>query len=595
MTLKLTPSFPARFLGLLLTGLIHFALCLGAVAEEATLTIGDRELHAISPDIFGQFLERPSWGGEFGPEAVCDDRGKLSVEIERHLAAMHATIVRFPVGTDGDYIDWTDMINLPGRAQRPVTIGHKQNRVTNRFGFDEYFELAERLGWRTILVANLRDALYKKKPLAAADHAAALAAYCGAKVENDSAGWAATRATNGHAKPWNVAAMQIGNEGWCFWPPKPEERGALGLTDDESCARWLRECLVAYADAIHKVIPGLPLITDAPRPLDGGGLENNSALVWRKAVDSEAVRSRYQMLAAHAYAPMGMWLAQRHGTNVSPAKLTQDEIWNALVGSLGRFDANGQCIADAAAYDDIQKLGYRAAATEWNWNGWDFAKKFPQASFGEGVPAALGAAGFLHGLMRHPNVAIANQSMLLGTTWNNTAVRVGKDKSVSFLPQAEAVRFIAEHHGDKIIASTLVGVDAVNEPVRLTSWWPQVNRVSDLDALVTADSHALYVHLINRQREHATKLVIKLPSRSAVHGTAIFYKLIAKASFSTIATEKMARVSNEMMWRERKLTLNIPAASISVLSIPCLANANLISHPRISRPQYPKANIRGNL
>ncbi len=144
-------------------------------AEPAVLTISQRVHHRLSPDVFGQFLERPTWGGEAGPENVCDEQGHLSAEVERHLAGMHAPLVRFPTGTDGDYIDWTDLADLPGRDRRPVTTGYTGGKVTNRFGFPEYFALAGRLGWRTILVANLREALYRKRPLdQAAEHAAAL-------------------------------------------------------------------------------------------------------------------------------------------------------------------------------------------------------------------------------------------------------------------------------------------------------------------------------------------------------------------------------------------------------------------------------------
>lgn len=153
-------------------------LAVGSSGLAATLEISDEVSHALSSDVFGQFLERPSWGGERGPEGVCDDQGKLSPEIEKYLADLRAPVVRFPFGTDGDYVDWQDLIDLPGRAERPSTTGHTGEKVTNRLGLREYFELARRMGWRTILVTNLRDALYRKKPLAdAAAHATALVEY----------------------------------------------------------------------------------------------------------------------------------------------------------------------------------------------------------------------------------------------------------------------------------------------------------------------------------------------------------------------------------------------------------------------------------
>ena len=95
-------------------------LAVGSSGLAATLGISDEVSHALSSDVFGQFLERPSWGGERGPEGVCDDQGKLSPEIEKYLADLRAPVVRFPFGTDGDYVDWQDLIDLPGRAERPA-------------------------------------------------------------------------------------------------------------------------------------------------------------------------------------------------------------------------------------------------------------------------------------------------------------------------------------------------------------------------------------------------------------------------------------------------------------------------------------------
>jgi len=546
-----------RVLSLIHSSLFAVSAACSAHAADATLRITDEVSHPLPPAVFGQFLERPSWGNEYGPEAVADAQGKLSSEVETHLVGMHTTLVRFPHGTDGDYVDWQDMIDRPGRPARPVTTGHKGDTVTNNFGFPEYFALADRMKWSTILVTNLRDALYHKKPLAeAAAHSAELVAY-------------ATRST----VPVRIAAVQVGNEGWFFWPPKtPEERTALGLADDAACATWLRECLIAYADAIRAVRPDLPLIADAPRPLDGGGLENNAAAVWRAAVDHPDVRSRYAMLAAHAYAPMGMWSADRNGEKLKHANLSADEVWDAATTTLGRFDAQGRAVADALAYDDIAALGYRVAVTEWNWNGWDFAKRFPQTDFSDGMPAALGVAGFVHGLMRHEHVTLANQSLLLGVSWGITSVRVNPNGTVGYLPQAEAMRLHAEHHGSEVLASELTGSALIEAPVRLTTWWPQVARAAVLDAVVTADSAHYYVHLLNRHRTAAQTLKITLPDSAPQSGQANLHLLTAAPKANTASMGKMSRVELEQAWSDRVLNLEIPPAAIAVIVLPRAQN-----------------------
>lgn len=532
-----------------LSPLLFFGAVSLASAAPALL-ITDERLHPLRAELFGQFLERPSWSGERGPEAVCDEQGRLPPAVETALAALRAPVVRFPFGTDGDYLDWQDLIDLPHRASRPPSTGHKGGTITNRFGYAEYFKLATRLGWRTVLVANLRDALYRKKPLPeAAAHAAALLRY-----------------GLDHAAPGAIAAFQIGNEGWFYWPPPPEQRAALGLADEAACAAWLRECLLAYAEAARAVDPSIPLICDAPRPLDGGGLENNAASVWRAAVDDDSVRARYAMLASHSYSPMGLWTVERGGAKTDASALSPDEIWLAAVSALGRFDAQGQAVADHAAYEEIAALGYDTAVTEWNWNVWDWAKRFPHAGFGDGVPAALNAASFLHGLMRHPRVSLATQSVMLGTAWGITGVRVSADGSVAYLPQAEAVRLHAEHRGAYVVKSRLDGAEDLGAAPRLASWWPPVERVARLDAIVSADARAWYVHLVHRHRVEPIALRIETPAPA---GAATLHLLTGAPEATTTRPGGFARSAHPVPpSNDGALQTTLPPASVAVLVIP---------------------------
>lgn len=367
------------------------ALLLVQATSAATLEISSDESHALPADLFGQFLERPSWGGELGPEAVVGADGNLPEVVETQLAGYHTSLVRFPFGTDGDYLDWRDLADVPGRDERPCSTGHQGDVVTNRFGYPEYFDLAGRMGWQTILVTNLRDALYGKESIdQAAEHAADLVRY--------------VRGLPGKSP---IRAVQVGNEGWFFWPPKREDAAGLGIRNEGDAVARLRDSLIAFAESIHDVDPTLPLIADAPRPDDVGGLENGASAAWRAAVDHDDIRRRYQMLAAHAYAPLGIYGADRDGEELELAELSDDEIWFGLNASPGRFNEAGMANADDAAYAEIRRLGFRTAVTEWNWNGWDFEEKFPDSNVDAVLASALGAAGFLQGMMRSPDVALA--------------------------------------------------------------------------------------------------------------------------------------------------------------------------------------------
>jgi hypothetical protein len=243
-----------------------------------------------------------------------------------------------------------------------------------------------------------------------------------------------------------------------------------------------------------------------------------------------------------------------------------DEIWLGLTASLGRFDASGQCVADARIYDDIGALGFRAAVTEWNWNGWDFRQRFPQASFREGVPAALGAAGFLHGLMRHPNVAMATQSMMLGSCWGIAAVRVLPDGEVRYSPQAEAVRLHAQHHGSHVLLSRVEGAPLAPSVPSFTTWWPEPGTVSLIDAIATASAEQIFVHLINRDRTRTLPLTICLAQGLRTAGTAEWVVLTgASAEVTTFGEGLLSRRTSTFGSPGADFLIEVPPASVSVV------------------------------
>ena len=205
------------------TLLIAFVLGSVICPAETVYRVREETLHKIDDRLFGQFMERPSWG-EIGPEgALVPGTNELQPEVLELIRRMEIPILRFPGGTDVDFLDWRDMLsNVPGRgAERPVSVGHQGHKVTNHFGYDEFLRLREDLESEAIIVVNFRDALLRKKPLQEAVlDAAGLVAYCnapiGAELPDEMPNWPAVRAKNGHSEAYHVKYWQIGNETWAF-------------------------------------------------------------------------------------------------------------------------------------------------------------------------------------------------------------------------------------------------------------------------------------------------------------------------------------------------------------------------------------------
>jgi alpha-N-arabinofuranosidase len=528
------------------------------------IAVEPRELHQVDRRLFGQFLERPSWG-ETGPEIAAGTNGTLSADVVAMLRAMQIPIVRFPGGTDVDYIDWTDMVsNVPGRAsERPVTTGHQGHKVTNRFGYDEYLRLAADLKWDSILVVNLLDGLARKKPLAeAARHAAGLVAYAnapvGAKLPEGMPDWPALRATNGHPAPYGVKIFQMGNEWWCGRFPQ-EVKKAVGSDKPEVLAPWYRECIVAYADAMRAVDPAIEFIVDANH---GTGAE-------KEVLAHPEIRRRIRYLAHHFYAPFGSATeAKRDGQPVPHAAMKPSDWWLTWATLPGFYDQEGKCQGFGSG---LKTYGYEIASTEWNWNGWGGKELSQGGGFDWRHAAAIGCAGFLNGLMRQGDkIRIATQSMLVGHAWGIAAIRVdptGK-KPVTYNAQSAATTFYNLHHGDRLLAVRTANVPFAAQPYQV-NWLQPRPRVTMLDVVATRDDKAVYVHAINRSYDQDLEAEMDLTAIQPPDGPATLHVLeCVPAEQVSVKKGWMSARSQMVVIADGKVHVTLPRRSVSVVEVP---------------------------
>ena len=462
-------------------------------AAGIEITVSDTVLHEIDPRLFGQFMERPSWG-EIGPEAaVIPGTHKLRPEAKQLLRRMRVPIARFPGGTDVDYTNWLDMIdNVPGRqGGRPITVGHQGDRVTNNFGYDEFLQFCEELEVAPILVVNFRDGLLAEDgPKQAATHAAKLVAYCNASVDNDLpeelAVWPALRAENGRPAAYKVKYFQIGNETWAFSRKVGHEHYIATLE--------------AYIRAIQEVDPTVKIIVDG-QPAD------LTADVHRELGD------RIDYYAVHHYQPWQIREIQRDGKPVDVKSLSARDIWYAWV-TVPRIDAAGQSILVRNELNQARELGYPVAMTEWNWNGWwgqSIANRTEPASlYAKGV----GAAGMLHAIMRQGDVVqLAAQSMLIGDRWGIHAIYCDRDGRTPpyMVPSGQVTMLYSWYHGNQRLKIDLTGMPRYEQPYRMAGNSP-ADSVAFLDVLATCNDKTLFVHAINRHFDEPLSVQIDISS-----------------------------------------------------------------------------------
>lgn len=115
-------------------------------------------------------------------------------------------VYRYPGGTVTTTFNWKDSIGQPA-SRTAQWVSDWSTSVVPDFGFDEFMSFVEQVGGRACLTINMS--------LTAQD-AADWVEYCNSPNDGSNPGggtdWAAVRASNGHAVPYNVNNWELGNE-----------------------------------------------------------------------------------------------------------------------------------------------------------------------------------------------------------------------------------------------------------------------------------------------------------------------------------------------------------------------------------------------
>jgi alpha-N-arabinofuranosidase len=539
-------------------------------AEMIEFRVTREVLNPVDVRLFGQFLERATFG-EPGPEAVVDpDTGRLPAEVVVRLKEMRIPVIRFPAGTDVDFVDWRDMIdNVPGRdGGRPVT-RRGDGSLTNRFGHDEYFALRDELGCETILVLNLMDAVMKVKPLdEAVSDAVGLLAYANARVGQQlpegMPDWPAVRARNGRREPFDAEYIQIGNE-WRFKGGRIRE--STGMEPGPELARWYVQVLRRYIEMIRAIDADVRII------IDGQLAKDMESTILADAY----IRKHVYAVTFHVYAPGPALPVRKDRETVDPAALEMQDWWASLstIPGSARTDGTIEPIR-CDGLDLARELGYRIACTEWNWNGWAVQKASPLAAeFSRTYlreAKALGCAAFLQGMMRDGgDLCLATQSMLVGSRWDIAAVHVDPEgaRKPFFSPQGFATAFYRRFHGNqrlRVQHETIPGRSNPYTVGKWTRWSDSTPWLADVDLVATASDGSVFVHIVQRHFSEARTLRIDLTdlgigtTDAALHRMIVSRQRDGDGQFCRIETTA-ARLTDGI------ICLELPPRTVSILEI----------------------------
>jgi alpha-N-arabinofuranosidase len=176
-------------------------------APEHVLTLtADAKGPKIDRDLFGQFAEHLGqgiYGGVWvgSNSAIPNVRGIRS-DVVQALRALKVPVVRWPGGCFADAYNWRHGI---GPAAERVTTVNLWGNVPepNTFGTHEFMDFVEQIGSEAFVSVNMGSGT--------AGEAAAWLEYM---TTNQPSTLGKLRATNGHAEPWKIKYLGLGNETW---------------------------------------------------------------------------------------------------------------------------------------------------------------------------------------------------------------------------------------------------------------------------------------------------------------------------------------------------------------------------------------------
>jgi alpha-N-arabinofuranosidase len=175
---------------------------------EARVTVhADRPGPVIDANIYGQFVEHLGRGVYEGiwvgaDSSIPNTRG-IRNDVVAALRKIRIPLVRWPGGCFAETYHWRDAIGPSQQRSRGVNTAWGDELETHQFGTHEFMDFVEQIGAQPYISVNVASG--------SPGEAQAWLQYLTGPA---SSGAGQERARNGHAEPWKIPFIGIGNETW---------------------------------------------------------------------------------------------------------------------------------------------------------------------------------------------------------------------------------------------------------------------------------------------------------------------------------------------------------------------------------------------
>jgi alpha-N-arabinofuranosidase len=355
--------------------LAAFASSAAAGADAVVKVRLDQPGARIDPEIYGQFVEHLGtgvYGGLWvGRNSPIPNTDGIRNDVFEALKKLGPPLLRWPGGCFADEYHWREGVG-PASQRKARPNNSWGGLEDNSFGTHEFFALAERLGARTYVNANLGSGTPQE-----------MVDWLEYMISDSASSLAQERRANGREKPFALNWLAIGNETWgCGGNMRPEfyadvyrqwatfvrspadrpvRKLAVGPTNDDY--RWTEAVMSSagkHMDALSLHYYTLPTGDWAKKGRSVGFSEAEWAATLKQTLKMEdfvrghsAIMDKYdpQKKVALAVDEWGTWYDPEPG---KPALWQQNSLRDALVAAINLNIFHGH--ADRVRMSNIAQM-----------------------------------------------------------------------------------------------------------------------------------------------------------------------------------------------------------------------------------------------
>jgi alpha-L-arabinofuranosidase len=281
-------------------------------------------------------------------------------------------------------------------------------------------------------------------------------------------------------------------------------------------------------------------------------------------------KDKIDYLVFHCYQPWAIGKVLKDDSlYTEPEELDILDTWKAWTATPNIDSISGFSILPLETpISNALSTGFDIALTEWNWNGW-YVDKYRKAGLSQpDLAKGIGAAGFLHAIMREGDrIKIACQSMLAGKNWGITGIRIDPEyeQGSVVLPTAQVTGLYSKFHGNQLLETRYENIPKYKQPFRMNSIknYPEV---AYLDILSTRSDTKLFIHVINRSFSEDYDLEISIEEFEVKKDYKQFVLIGDKTD--RVRNSKLEQIADIHMRTFSKadnfIKSNVPSGSVSV-------------------------------